>query len=78
MTLGLSVEAIKSRLHRARAAVRQQLLPAHPAAPSAGCPDIVSLFSRHLEDDIDKDLCLRMEQHLGSSRGAQFRLSESF
>ncbi len=65
--LGLSVEAIKSRLHRARAAVKERLAPAFgPAAAPvpAGCPDIVTLFSRHLEDDIDKQLCVQMEQHL--------------
>ena len=67
--LGLSVDAIKSRLHRARAAVRDQLVPVlglAAAPPGPGCPDIVSLFSQHLEDPIDKQLCLRMEQHLGA------------
>lgn len=66
---GLSVEAVKSRLHRARAAVRSRLAPvlgvplAHrPAA--AGCPDIVSLFSRHLEGDIDGAVCAEMERHI--------------
>ena len=65
--LGVSVDAIKSRLHRARAAVKERLAPAFgpEAAPAtAGCPDIVNLFSRHLEDDIDKQLCLQMEEHL--------------
>jgi RNA polymerase sigma-70 factor (ECF subfamily) len=67
--LGLSVEAVKSRLHRARLAVRQQLAPLlrAPAAappPSSACPDVVRLFSQHLEGEIAPDVCARMEAHL--------------
>ena len=67
--LELSVEAVKSRLHRARAAVRAQIaralqLPEASAAP--GCPDIVDLYSRHLEGDIGKELCEQMEAHLAT------------
>lgn len=64
----LSVEAVKSRLHRARTSVRQALLPllnpaaATPGAP--GCPDIVKLFSSHLEGEINPDTCAEMERHL--------------
>lgn len=68
--LGLSVEAVKSRLHRARKSVRDRVAPllaadeaTAPAAP--GCPDVVDLFSQRLEGDIDPDLCRRMEEHLG-------------
>jgi RNA polymerase sigma-70 factor (ECF subfamily) len=72
---GLTVEAVKSRLHRARAAVRQRLAPLlQPAPPPAGgpaCPDIVDLFSRHLEDEISADVCARMEQHLAGCPGCQ-------
>jgi RNA polymerase sigma-70 factor (ECF subfamily) len=70
--MGLTVEAVKSRLHRARLAVREAVAPvlspdamgprAEPVAP--GCPDIVQLFSRHLEGEISGDLCATMEQHL--------------
>lgn len=73
--LGLSVEAVKSRLHRARVAVREALAPhlgAPSEAPSADCPDIVTIFSGHLEGDIGPDLCARMEEHLercGRCRG---------
>jgi RNA polymerase sigma-70 factor (ECF subfamily) len=65
--LGLGVEAVKSRLHRARVAVRGALGPllgAPSAAPSTDCPDILTTFSRHLEGDIDPALCARMEEHL--------------
>lgn len=65
--LGLSVEAVKSRLHRARKSVREQLLsiaPASSAPPAPGCPDIVALWSAHLEDDISAAQCAQMEQHI--------------
>src|SRR5512138_195158 len=58
--MGLSVEAVKSRLHRARVAVRERVAPAlmaEPAAPapSSSCQDVVLAFSRHLEGEIDSD-----------------------
>jgi RNA polymerase sigma-70 factor (ECF subfamily) len=67
--LGLSVDAVKSRLHRARVAVRQALAPllGRPAIASprgAICPDVLTLFSQHLEGDIDPDVCRTMEAHL--------------
>lgn len=63
--LGLSVEAVKSRLHRARLAVRERLLPLVGAGPrQPGCPDIVALFSQHLEGEIGPESCAQMERHL--------------
>lgn len=71
--LGLTVEAVKSRLHRARVAVREAVAPLlgvpEPPAPAApvlagACPDIVALFSRHLEGEISADVCAEMERHL--------------
>ena len=65
--LGLTVEAVKSRLHRARLAVRARVAPIvapETAAPSAGCPDVADLLSRHLEGDITADVCAIMEGHL--------------
>ena len=67
--LGISVDAVKSRLHRARIAVRQELAPAftRPAfepPPGTMCPDVLTLFSQHLEGDIDPSVCARMEAHL--------------
>jgi RNA polymerase sigma-70 factor, ECF subfamily len=70
--LGLSVEAVKSRLHRARLSVRAQLAPilgvqAKPAAASSGpCPDILTLFSRYIEGEISPAVCATMERHLES------------
>jgi len=68
--MGLSVEAVKSRLHRARVAVRQAVAPVlgvpEAPAPRAAetCPDIVQLFSKHLEGEISSSLCADMERHL--------------
>lgn len=64
--LGIGVDAVKSRLHRARAAVRESLTPAlgPSPVPAAGCPDVMALFSRRLEGQIDARLCTEMEQHL--------------
>jgi RNA polymerase sigma-70 factor (ECF subfamily) len=69
--MGLGVEAVKSRLHRARVAVRERVAPLlgipEPAAPLASaCPDVVSLFSRHLEGEISADVCADMERHLAA------------
>lgn len=65
---GLGVEAVKSRLHRARLQVRERLAPLLGGIPSGGpsCPDILELFSRHLEDEVDPETCAQMERHLAS------------
>jgi RNA polymerase sigma-70 factor (ECF subfamily) len=68
--LGVSVDAVKSRLHRARVAVRARVAPvlgmplAQPPAP--GCPDILDRFSRYLDGEIGPDVCAQMEAHLAS------------
>ena len=76
--LGLTPQAVKSRLHRARLSVREQVAPLLgieldvPPAPGT-CPDVLTLFSQHLEDEISADLCADMQRHLescGRCRGA--------
>ncbi|MFI5397823.1 MAG: sigma-70 family RNA polymerase sigma factor [Candidatus Binatia bacterium] len=69
--LGISVDATKSRLHRARLAVRELVLPhlgIGSGVPVQGvppaCPDVLTLFSRHLEGEISPNLCAQMERHL--------------
>lgn len=66
--LGLTVEAVKSRLHRARLMVREQMAPVLGvgAAPSSGCPDVGEMLSRHLEGDLSPTSCAEMEKHLES------------
>lgn len=67
--LGITVQAVKSRLHRARLAVRDSIAPVlgvpsdAPATPGT-CPDILTLFSQHLEGEISADLCSEMERHI--------------
>jgi len=67
--LNLSTDAVKSRLHRARLALRQRLAPVFnlpadaPAAPGT-CPDVLGLFSESLEGDISAQKCAEMERHL--------------
>jgi RNA polymerase sigma-70 factor (ECF subfamily) len=66
--LGVSVEAVKSRLHRGRIAVRQDLAPMLGPVISTPrtsmCPDVLTLFSQHLEGEIDPGVCAAMEAHL--------------
>ena len=68
---GLGVPAVKTRLHRARGRLRAALAPlVAPRGEAAGapgaraCPDVVRLFSRHLEGDISAKTCASMEKHL--------------
>jgi RNA polymerase sigma-70 factor (ECF subfamily) len=69
--LGVSVAAVKSRLHRARAELRSKLapiLPSDAAPPSAPCPDVVALFSRYVEGEIGPEECAAMEQHVAACK----------
>ena len=65
---GLSVAAVKSRLHRARQSLRTQLLAVvggdegAPAQPN--CPDVLTMLSKKLEDEISPDMCAEMERHV--------------
>jgi len=67
MALGVSVDALKSRLHRARESLRTALLPAFEAnapRPSSACPEVATLWSRKLEGDLSQHDCATMEEHL--------------
>jgi RNA polymerase sigma-70 factor (ECF subfamily) len=72
--LGLSVQAVKSRLHRARLSVRKHIaplldVPNVSAEPYETCPDVLNMLSRHLEGEVSADRCAEMERHVeGCSR----------
>ena len=65
-SLGITVDALKSRLHRAREALRSALRPLlEPAGhAAAGCPDVVALWSQKLEGDLSQGDCSAMEKHI--------------
>ena len=65
---GASVQAVKSRLHRARLSVRAQIapllgIPTDLPAAEGTCPDVLP-FSSHLEGDINAQICAQMERHI--------------
>ncbi len=68
--VGVSVQAVKSRLHRARLLVRESLapelgIPLEVVAPTGvPCPDVLLLFSQHLEGEISAEVCAQMEEHI--------------
>lgn len=63
--LGVSVEAVKSRLHRARKALRERLAPwFEQSSPGPGCPDVVDLLSRYQEGDVTTTACRTLEAHV--------------
>jgi hypothetical protein len=70
--LGVSVQAVKSRLHRAPLGVRERVAPLLDAdassPPSDTCPDVLTMLSQHLEDEISAERCADMERHLEGVR----------
>ena len=65
--VGASVQAVKSRLHRARLALRERLEPSAElptAVDSDRCPDVLNLLSRHLEGDLSAATCAEMTTHV--------------
>jgi RNA polymerase sigma-70 factor (ECF subfamily) len=63
--LRLSERAVKSRLHRARVALRELLAPYAPRGPAVSrCPDTARLVSRYLEGELDAEACAKLELHV--------------
>jgi RNA polymerase sigma-70 factor (ECF subfamily) len=66
--LGIGERAVKSRLHRARLALRERLAPyvrgGDAPAPSRGCPETARMLSRWFEGELSADTCARMEAHV--------------
>lgn len=61
--VGISISAVKSRLHRARGRLREVLVD-RPYRPAASCPDIRRIFSEFLEGDLSPTVCSSMEDHV--------------
>ena len=62
-----SVDAVKSRLHRARASVRallEERLGEASIARRPDCPDVLTAFSKKLEGDLEPTLCADLERHV--------------
>ena len=73
---GDSVDAIKSRLHRARADVRARLgalLGDADEPPSAGCPDVLTAFSKRMEGDLNPRLCAELQDHVDGCAACRAR-----
>ena len=68
--VGLSVDALKSRLHRARSALREALKPwLEPPAPESvgsACPNVAEMLSRKIEGELTAVDCAAMEKHVES------------
>ena len=63
---GSSIDAIKSRLHRARSAVRARLAVVLGDVPARapGCPDVLTAFSQQMEGDLEPRLCAEFQEHI--------------
>ena len=74
---GLSVAAVKSRLHRARLDLRARLQPQLADEPAVArpdaCPDVLRAFSEHTEGDLDASACRTLEEHVASCPGCAAR-----
>jgi RNA polymerase sigma-70 factor, ECF subfamily len=73
--LGLTDRAVKSRLHRARLALRASLAPSLERSPEGGarsqavarrrgCPDTARLVSRYLEGELGASACVTLARHV--------------
>lgn len=74
--LGVSVAAVKSRLHRARVALRATLAPLRQRASAERakgprCPDVLAALSRHLDGDLSAADCAAMEAHIEGCHGCR-------
>ena len=62
--LHLGERAVKSRLHRARRALRAELAPLGRTPGSEECPDVEQFASRALEGELDAATCRRLSAHV--------------
>jgi RNA polymerase sigma-70 factor (ECF subfamily) len=61
--IGIEVGALKSRLHRARMALRQILAGVVAATPEP-CPELAQELTAYAASEIDQATCVKIEQHL--------------
>jgi RNA polymerase sigma-70 factor (ECF subfamily) len=62
--IGIEVGALKSRLHRARMALRQQLAGALDAGDAEPCPELAQELTAYVGAEIDQATCAQIEAHL--------------
>lgn len=64
---GIEVGALKSRLHRARMALKQQLGAVLDESPeSIACPELAQELSAYAASEIDQAACATIEKHLAT------------
>jgi RNA polymerase sigma-70 factor (ECF subfamily) len=65
--VGVEVGALKSRLHRARMALRSELAGVLGDEPAAvPCPELAQDLSAYAGAEIDQATCVQIENHLGT------------
>jgi RNA polymerase sigma-70 factor (ECF subfamily) len=78
--LALGERAVKSRLHRARLALRERLAPfvteTDVTAPTPACLETAHLLSRQLEGELAPGACARMEEHVRQCPHCEARCRE--
>jgi RNA polymerase sigma-70 factor (ECF subfamily) len=66
--VGIEVGALKSRLHRARADLRERLVAVlgdnSEVSGETPCPDLAEELSGYAAEEIDQATCARIEEHL--------------
>lgn len=74
--LEISVAALKSRLHRARANLREAVrkaLERKPEKIDPSCPKILEAFSQKLEGDLSVADCASLQEHIAQCPGCAAR-----
>jgi RNA polymerase sigma-70 factor, ECF subfamily len=64
--VGIEIGALKSRLHRARMALRRQLVGVLEAGDTEPCPELAQELSAYAASEIDQATCVQIEAHLAS------------
>jgi RNA polymerase sigma-70 factor (ECF subfamily) len=62
--IGIEVGALKSRLHRARMALRESLVSVLDARATDPCPELAHELSAYAAAEIDQATCAQIERHL--------------